>query len=200
MPITYNVFDQDLSESLYSWVNRLDSYLLAIGPIGLQDIALSRRLDMSTIRYELSLQYTTPGPAQFRAAQFTERTDADLDAAAAAFFATNPSARIHWIQDISQEKRRSTVQNAVLVIYVGSVMPNCGSDRSRPIIVQALAPILAGASGPAQIRGASGLVAGATLTVVNRSDFTWPTTGRGYAAARIGTCLWDGYALCCDRP
>ncbi len=197
MPITFTVFDQTLSEAVPVYVARLDAFLLALGPIGLQDVALSKRLHMGTIRYETTLQYTTPGPAQFRAACFEARADADVDALANAFFLANPSYRIHFVLDVSLERRRSVLQNSIMVLYVDSVIPNCGSDRSRPIVVEAVALIPPNATGPVVQVSASGVV-GSPFNVVNRTNIWWPIGRHGYAAARMGTCVWDGYAGCCD--
>jgi len=197
MAITYTVFDQELSEAVPTYVARLDALLLSLGPIGLQDVALSKRLRMNTIRYELTLQYSTPGPAQFRAVCFEAQADVDVDALANAFFAAHPTYRIHFLLDVSLERRRNALQNSIMAIYADSVIPNCGSDRSRPVVVQAVDPIAAGDTGLVAQVAASGVL-GIQFEVVNRSGFTWPSGGLGYASARMGTCVWDGYATCCD--
>jgi hypothetical protein len=84
-----------------------------------------------------------------------------------------------------------------MAIYSESPKPNCGYNRSRVIIVQATANIAAGATGPAQLVDAAGLVTGQTIQVVNRFDSQWDTGTRGYASLRNGTCVWDGFKTCC---
>jgi hypothetical protein len=120
-----------------------------------------------------------------------------VDALAAAFFAAHPTYRVHFCIDISLERRRSLLRNSVLALYVDSVMPNCGSDRSRPVVVEAVDTMVAGATGTVALVTASGLASN-QFEVTNRSGFTWHAGQRGYAAAAMGTCDWDGYGTCCD--
>jgi hypothetical protein len=196
MTTTYQLFTQDMNEATSAMVSRLDALLLALGPIGLQDTVLSRRLNLNTIRYELTLEYQTPGPAQFRAVYFTSLSGTSPDSQAAAFFAAHPSFRIHFVHDVSQERRRKLDVDSVMAIYADSLIPNCGQDRSRPVVVQAVGNIAAGASGNVTLVAASGLLPN-TFAAVNRMDFNWLAGQRGYASLRPGTCIWDAYPTCC---
>lgn len=193
---TFELFAQDLNEAVSGYVARLDARLQALGPIGLQDTVLTRRLDLNTIRYELTLSYQQPGTASMRAAFFAATTAQSVDAQVAAAFALLPSARIVFVHDVSQERRRKLDHDSVMVIYTETLVPNCGQDRSRPVIVEANALIAAGASGSCTLVTASGLTAD-VITVLNRSGAAWAAGKRGYAAARPGTCIWDGYPTCC---
>ncbi len=196
MTIVFRPFVQYLNEATSVMIARLDAELTAIGPVGMQDVLMTKRLTLNTVRWEFTLQYTTPGPAQFGATYFSALSGTSVDAQAAAFFALNPLRRVHFIQDMSQERRRKLDHDAVCCIYTTTLIPNCGQDRSRPIIVQALANIAAGATGNVQMVAASGLLSN-VIAVVNRGGFQWDSGERGYAAARPGTCVWDGYPTCC---
>lgn len=197
MSTIFDLFAQQLNEATQVFASRLDAYLQALGGIGLQDVPLNRRLDMNAIRYELTLQYASGGPQTFRAAYFsTVLSSVPVDTQFSTFFAGLPSSRAAFILDVSQERRRALDHDAVLVIYTSNLVPNCGQDRSRPVIVQALGNIAAGASGNVQLVSSTGLITG-TFAAVNRSGAVWAAGTRGYAAVRPGTCIWDGYPTCC---
>jgi len=196
---TFALISQDISQGVEPYVAAIDAALLALGAIGLQDLVLTRRQGKSAGRpkLDLSVAYVTPGPLTFRAAFFTGAYGQDPDTQAAVFFAASPLARVHLIRDVGDDRTGSLNDNAIMAVYSSSSLPNCGYDRSRPIIVQALADIAAGAVGAAQMVDAAGLVAGATIQVVNRFDSLWSSGTRGYATIRNGTCLWDGFKTCC---
>lgn len=196
MTIIFRPFVQDLDESTSGMVARLDAELSLIGAIGLQDVSMTKRLRLNTVRWEFTLQYTTPGPVQFGAAYFSSLAGSSVDSQVAAFFAAHPNYRIHFIQDVSQERRRKLDHDAICCIYATTLLPNCGQDRSRPIIVRPLGNIAAGASGNVQMVVASGQFA-TIFSVTNRAGFQWNAGIKGYAAARPGTCIWDGYPTCC---
>jgi len=189
---------QALSVSAESYVQQVDLALQALGPIGLQSLVVTRREgdNRRVPRLETTISYVTPGPVDFRAIAFSSTQGQDPDVIAAALFANNPSARVHFIRDVSSDHRGSLDNNIIMLIYAETVMPNCGYDRSKVVIVEALAPILAGASGNAEIVSASGL-AGQVISIVNRFDSTWNAGARGYATTRLGSCIWDGYKTCC---
>lgn len=189
-------FPQDLNEATGEYVDRLDAFLQSLGPAGLQDAVLTKRLDLNTIRFELTLTLQRPGPLTLRAEYFSSIGGSPPDTQLAAFFAARPNGRVVAIRDVSQERRRKLDQNAILVIWANSLLPNCGWDVSRPVIVEATALIGVGASGPARLVTTAGL-AGNAITVLNRSGAAWANGKRGYAALRPGTCLWDGYPTCC---
>lgn len=190
---------QQISEGIGSFVTAVDAALVAIGPIGLQDLVLSRRQGQSSGRpkLDITLSYTTPGPIAFRAAYFTGAYGQNPDTLAAAFFAGLPLARAHFIRDVGDDSRGALNADAIMVVYSASPLPNCGYDRSRVVIVETTANITAGASGPAQLVDAAGLVTGQVIQVVNRFDSQWNVGTRGYASLRNGTCLWDGFKTCC---
>lgn len=194
------LISQDLSQGIQPYVADVNAALQALGPVGIQDVIVTRREGMQRRVPKLSttVSYVSPGPLSFRAASFLGRSGADVDASAIAFFAANPTYRAHFIRDVGDDRRGSLVPNGIMVVYATQTLSNCGYNRSRIVVVQALAPIAAGASGSAQVVGVSGLLAGQTLTVVNRSDTSWSAGARGYASLRNGTCVWDGFKTCCD--
>jgi hypothetical protein len=196
MTTTYQLFTQNVNEATSAMVKRLDVLLQSLGPIGMQDTVLSRRLNLNTIRYELTLEYQTPGPAHFRAVYFTSLYGSNTDRQADHYFFKHPTYRVHFVHDVSQERRRKLDVDSVMAIYATSLIPNCGQDRSRPVVVQAVANIAAGASGNVTLVAASGLLTD-TFSAVNRMNFTWLAGQRGYASVRPGTCVWDAYPTCC---
>lgn len=197
--MAYALISQQVSEGIASFVAAVDAALLALGPIGLQDVLLTRRQGKTGGRPKLdvSLSYQASGPLTFRAAYFTGAYGQDVDTQAAAFFAGIPNARTHFIRDVGDDARGSLNDDAIMVVYSASPLPNCGYNRSRVVIVQATANIAAGATGPAQLVDAAGLVTGQTIQVINRFDSQWDVGTRGYASLRNGTCLWDGFKTCC---
>ena len=199
MTIAFALISQQVSDGVSTFVAAVDAALLALGAIGLQDAVLTRRQGKSGGRpkLDLSLSYAAAGPLIMRAAYFTAAYGQDPDAQAAAFFAGTPNARAHFIRDVGDDTRGSLNANAIMVIYSTSALPNCGYDRSRVVIVETLADIAAGDTGPAQLVSAAGLVTGETIQVVNRFDSQWDVGTRGYATLRNGTCVWDGFKTCC---
>lgn len=194
--ISYQVINQELNESTPDYVARIDAAFVAAGALGLQDVFITRRLDYNTVRFATTLALTDPGPAAVRVSYFTRTSAATVDAQIATFFAANPTYRVIFVRDVSQEIRRRLDHDAVMVFYITSLIPNCGQDRSRPVIVQALEEIAAGATGQVQLVSAAGLLPD-TFQVTNRSSSVWEVDTRGYAQVAPGTCLWDGYAGCC---
>lgn len=194
---SFQLFAQNLNESTAAYIARLDTYLQSLGAIGLQDVTLTKRLSLNAIRWEITLAYQTPGPLTFRAAYFSTLNGAGtVEAQAAAFFAANPTYRMHFIKDVSQERRRKLDHDAVLCIYTASVVPNCGFGHGRPVIVKATAAIGIGATGAARLVSSSGLLAD-SVNVVNRSGIAWAMNTMGYAVMRQASCVWDGYPTCC---
>lgn len=203
MTIGYALYTQQLNDSLPTYVASINTALTALGPIGVQDVLVTRLEDGpgKRGRLRITLSYSAPGTVLVGAAYFSSvlPTDpGDVDAQAATFFATNPLYRALVIRDIGNEHRGGLDANAILVLYATTPLSNCGQDRARPMIVQALAGIAAGATGPVQMVSANGLIAGATLMAVNRFDTTWAVGTRGYAMPRAGTCIVDGYKTCCN--
>lgn len=194
--IDYIVINQNLNESTADYVARVNTELLSAGPLGIQDVFLTRRLDYNTVRYALTLVVADPGPATFQAAFFERTPTQDVDAQADAFFAANPSYRAVFVRDVSQEIRRRLDRDAVMILYIDGVMPNCGSDRSRPVVVQALEDIAAGALGQVEIVSTLGLT-GQVIEARNRGGSVWPSGERGYAQVQPGSCSWDGFPICC---
>lgn len=197
MPLA--LVSQQISVGVSSFVTAVDAALVALGPIGLQDVVLTRRQGQSAGRPKLdvSLVYVTPGPLSFRAAYFTAAYGQDLDTQAATFFAGLPLARAHFIRDVGDDSRGALNADAIMVVYSLSPLPNCGYDKSRVVIVETLEDIAAGSSGDAQLVDANGLVTGQVIEVINRFDSQWDVGTRGYASLRNGTCLWDGFKTCC---
>lgn len=205
MPILFALFVQDVSQSLQSYVAAINTALVALGPIGLQDVVVTRLEDGPGRRGRLrtTISYTRSGTVNVGAAYFSANipTDpGDVDAQAAAFFATNFRARSLFIRDIGDNLRGGLDSNAIMVLYATNQLSNCGQNRARPMIVSALANIAAGASGYAQMVSATGPIPTVILNLVNRSSFTWPAGELGYAAPRVGSCIVDGYVTCCAGP
>lgn len=203
MPIGYALYTQQVSDSIQTYVAQINTALVAIGTMGIQDVLVTRLEDGPGKRGRLrtTISYSAPGTVLVGAAYFSSMipTDpGDVDAQAAAFFAANPLYRALFIRDVGNEHRGGLDSNAIMVIYASTPLSNCGQDRARPMVVQALANIAAGATGPVQMVSASGLITGATLMVVNRFDTTWTAGTRGYAMPRAGTCIVDGYKTCCN--
>lgn len=195
---TFTLISQQLSEGEEPFVAAVDAALVALGAIGLQDVIVTRREGINKRpRMDVTLSHVASGPLIFRAAYFTAAYGQDVDVQANAFFAARPNARVHFVRDVGNDHRSSLNSDAVMVIYSVSPLPNCGYNRSRVIIVEALANIAAGASGQAQLVSADGLVTGEVISVVNRFDSQWDIGTRGYATPRLGTCVWDGYKMCC---
>lgn len=199
MTIGYKLLTQGVSQAVQSFVSDVDIALVALGTIGMQDVILTRLEDLGKRpRLRLTLSYSTPGPLQMRAAYFGITSGPQApDVQSAAFFAATPLARAAFIRDVGNEMRGQLDSNAIMVIYGTTPLTNCGQGRARPMIVQALAPIAAGAAGSAQMVSSTGLVAGAVVSIVNRFDTTWATGARGYAIARAGSCIMDGFKTCC---
>jgi hypothetical protein len=193
------LISQDLSQGVLPYIDTIDQALMALGPIGIQDLVLTRRegFQRGAPKLDLTVSYVTPGPLMFRAIAFGGRSGDDVDALSAAFFAANPGFRAHFIRDVGDDRRGSLMPNVIMVVYSEVSLSNCGYNRARVIIVEALADIAAGASGPAQVVGASGVLPGQVISIVNRFDSTWATGARGYASPRNGSCTWDGYKTCC---
>jgi len=195
--IRYLVVNQELNQSTADYVADISTALQAAGAVGVQSVFITRRLDYQTVRFATTLSITDPGPAQVRAAYFSSLAGTPVDTQVDAFFAANPTYRAIFVRDVSQEIRRKLDHDAVMVIYIESLIPNCGQDRSRPVIVEALEAIAAGATGQVQLVGASGLEPD-VFTVTNRSAFTILETDRAYAQVAPGTCDWDAYGTCCN--
>lgn len=189
-------FPQELSEATSVYVDRLNVYLQSLGNISLRDVVLSRRNDPAKQRLELTLDIIDPGTAPFRASYFSSLAGSSVDAQVAAFFALN-EGRIHFIKDVSETSRRWLDQDAVLVIWSPSYLPNSGYDRGRPVLVRAAEQIAPGASGTVRIESASGALSD-PFQAINRSGLTWASGGHGYAQARPQTGTWDAYPSCCD--
>jgi hypothetical protein len=197
MTISYQLVNQNLNDAPTVFAAQVDTVLQGLGSIGLQDVFLTRREGLAQrLRLQMTLSYTTAGPLAVRATAFSG-VNGDVDTQAAAFLAANPTYRVLFIRDIGSSQRGALDDNVIMLIYATTVLSNCGQDRSRPVIVEALGNILAGASGSVQLVGAAGLVAGGVITAINRFDSTWATGKRGYAQVRPGSCLWDGYPTCC---
>jgi hypothetical protein len=197
--IAATIISQDLSQAVLPFVTSVDNALLALGPVGIQDLVLTRREGMQRRipRMDLTVSYVSPGPLTFRATAFAGRSGDDVDAQSASFFAANPTYRAHFIRDVGDDRRGSLQPNAIMVVYAEMGLSNCGYNRSRVVVVEPLANIAAGASGLAQVVGAAGPLPGEVITVVNRFDSTWVAGARGYASPRNGSCIWDGYKTCC---
>ncbi len=194
----YALIRQELSQSPAGFAADVNTWLTAAGPIGIQSAFLTRREAFGRRpRLDLTISYSTPGPLTLRAAAFGGGAATDPDALAAAFFAANPTYRVQFIRDIGDQRRGMLDSNLIMVIYGTTVLSNCGQDKQRTVIVEALAPIAAGASGSAQLVSEAGLVVGGVITVTNRFDTPWAAGTRGYASVRPGSCAWDGYPSCC---
>lgn len=186
---------QQLNESPSDLVSRVDTLLQGLGPIGLQTLLVTRRVDAPGPRFTISLVFTTPGPVSLRAAAFIGTPTSSATAQLNAFMAGLPAARAHFIRDISDQRRGSLSIDALMLIYAETTAPNCGYDRSSMIVVQATADIAAAASGPGVRITASG--AAEAVTMVNRSTITWSTGVFGYAFPRAGDCVYDAIPSCC---
>ncbi len=195
----FALISQGISEGIGGFVADVDAALVALGPIGVQDLVLTRRQGKSSGRpkLDLTLSYATPGPISLRAAYFTAAYGQDVDTQAAAFFAAIPTARVHFTRDVGDDTRGSLNADAIMVVYSESPLPNCAYNKSRVVIVETLENIAPGASGDAQLVDAAGLVVGEVIEVVNRFDSQWDIGTRGYASLRNGTCVWDGFKTCC---
>ena len=194
--IRYIPVNQQLNQSTQDYVDSVSDALIAAGAVGVQDVFVTRRLDYQTVRFATTLVITDPGPAQVRAAYFSTLAGSSVDTQVDAFFAANPTYRILFVRDVSQEIRRRLDRDAVMVFYIEGLIPNCGQDRSRPVIVQALGDIAAGATGQVQLAGAVG-VESDVFTVTNRSALLWSDGARGYAQVQPWSCMWVGYPTCC---
>jgi hypothetical protein len=194
----YALIRQELSQSPAGFAADVNAWLVAAGSIGIQSLFLTRREAFGRRpRMDLTISYSTPGPLAFRAAAFGGSAAVDPDALAAAFFVANPTYRVHFTRDIGDQRRGMLDSNLIMVVYATNVLSNCGQDRQRTVVVEALGLIAPGASGNAQLVSAAGLVAGGVITVTNRFDSPWASGTRGYAAVRPGSCEWDGYPSCC---
>jgi len=194
--ISILAINQELSQSTEAFVVAVNNALAAASPMGLQDVFLTRRLDLSNPRFNCTLSLASPGPVSMRAVYFTTLSGTPVDVQVAAFFAANPSYRILFTRDVSQEVRRSLDHDAVMVIYATTLLPNAGQDRSRPVIVQANALITPGSTGEVALVGASGVLS-PLIMARNRGGINWMAGVRGYAQVRPGTGVWDGYPSCC---
>jgi hypothetical protein len=191
------VINQELNESTADYVAKIDATLVFWGPLGIQDVFLTRRLDYNTVRYACTIVIAEPGPAVFRAAYFERTITQTVEAQVDAFFAANPTYRAVFVRDVSQEVRRRLDRDSVMILYIASLVPNCGQDRSRPVIVQAILDIAPGATGQVSLVTALGLAAD-VFEVTNRSGVLWEGGERGYAQVAPGTCAWVGFRTSCD--
>lgn len=205
MSIFYALYVQDVSQSLQSYVATINTALVALGAIGLQDVNVTRLEDGPGRRGRLrtTISYTRTGSVSVGAAYFSANIPTDpgyVDIQAATFFAANPLYRSLAVRDIGDNLRGGLDSNAIMVLYATTPISNCGHNRARTMIVASLAAIASGSSGPAQMVGAGGVINGAFLTILNRTSFTWPIGALGYAVPRVGSCIIDAYSTCCIGP
>lgn len=205
MAILYALFVQDVSQSLQSYVAAINTALMALGPIGLQDVTMTRLEDGPGKRGRLrtTVSYTQGGTVTIGAVYFSANIPTDpgnVDAQAAAFFASKFRARSLFIRDIGDNLRGGLDSNAIMVLYATTPISNCGQNRARPMIVSALADILSGSNGYVQLVDAYGPIPGVIMNVLNRTSYTWPAGELGYAAPRVGSCIIDAYTTCCAGP
>ncbi len=192
---TAHLIAQQLSESPAGLVGRIDAYLVAQGPIGLQQVLVTRRSDAPGPRFTVSLAFTVPGPLALRAACFTGTPAAPAATLATAFLAANPTFRGHFVRDLGDQRRGHLNIDVVMLVYAASSQTNCGYDRSKLIAVRATQLILTGATGTAVRISPSGDLE--AISVVNRSTQSWLNGAFGYAFPRAGDCTWDGVPTCC---
>lgn len=187
---------QELSESPTGLVGRIDDALVALGPIGLQSLLVTRKVDAPGPRFTITLVYVAPGPVQLRATAYigniqlgsaTDQMNADLTGV--------PNLRPHFIRDLSDQRRGSLSIDALMMIASVTSAPNCGYDKSQMIVVRSTENIAAGTSGAA-VR-VSGTGVKEAITVYNRSSIDWLNNVNGYAFPRAGDCLFDGIPSCC---
>lgn len=192
---TAELIAQHLTESPADLVARVDARLVALGPIGLQQLLVTRRSDAPGPLFTISLIYTAPGPASLRAASFIGTPTNPADAQANAFFLGSAATRGHFLRDIGDQRRGALGIDALMLIYASSSVPNCGYDKSRMVVVIATAIIPAGTSGTANtvMNG----VVGTAITIANRSTISWPIGVYGYAFPRAGDCTFDAIPTCC---
>lgn len=199
MTIGYAIITQDSTQSVQSWVAAVNANLAGLGPVGIQDVLVTRLEALGKRgRLRVTLTGAFNGALVLGAAYFGVTSGPTApDVQAAAFFAANPLYRALFIRDVGEEHRGGLDYNAIMVVYGTTPLSNCGQGKSRPMVVQALGNILAGATGSAQMVSATGLVTGSVISVVNRFDTTWLSGTRGYATPRAGSCVFDGFKTCC---
>lgn len=177
----------------------LNTFFTSQGPLDLKTIEFNRATSARTAPLSVDLTYADPGVMNYTATYLEGANAAALDAAVAAFFTTNPDARVWHLLDVSPERRRTLARDAVILITADDLGTPCGVGGQYSIFVAPILDILPGASGDAEILGAGGGT-GTTVTVRNNYDFTWAAGDRGSAVLDPLTCAWQGFPSCCSAP
>lgn len=194
---TAHLLSQNLAESPQGLASRIDTYLVSVGFIGLQEVLVTRRSDAPGPRFTVSLVFTTSGPLAMRATCFVGTLTSPAATQATAFLAANPTYRGHFVRDLGDQRRGKLNTDVVMLVYAATSQTNCGYDRSKLIVVKSSQAILSGATGAA-VRVVPGSTK-ETITVVNRSTQTWVNGGFGYAFPKAGDCTWEGVPTCCPE-
>ncbi len=192
---TAQLIAQELNQSPADLVAAVDAALVAASSMGLQTCLVTRRSYAPGPRFTVTLVYTVPAQLVLRAASFIGTPTSSAESLANAFLAAHPTYRGHFLRDIGDQRRGHLGIDALMLIYATSSKPNCGYDRSRMIVVQALGNILPGASGAALIMSATGSTN--LVTVTNQSVNTFAFHTFGYAFPRAGDCTYDVVPTCC---
>lgn len=183
---------QNESEGNLPYGARIDAVLQSLGPIGITSLLLQHRADG---RSALTVLFSTGGQLAARAATFEGTVTLTATAQANAFLAANPTYLPLFIRDIGSQLTRSLSRDVILLIYSTLGMPNCGQGLGTLAVVRSLALIAPGATGNVTQVTPTGL--SGTYAVVNRSTAAWAAGVDGYAQARVGSCVLDGYPQSC---
>jgi hypothetical protein len=133
MTIGYGLITQDSTESIQKWVGAVSGYLAGLGPIGLQDVILTRLEALGKRgRMRVTLVTESSGPLVVGAAYFgVTAGPTSPDVQSAAFFTANPLYRALFIRDVGEEHRGGLDSNATMVIYATTPLSNCGQGQYR---------------------------------------------------------------------
>lgn len=180
------------SESPVPYGARIDATLQALGSIGLNSFLFQHRANGTGA---LTILYSTSGQVAARAATFEGTATSPASTQATAFLAANPTFQPLFVRDIGSQLTRSLSRDIVLLVYSTNSMPNCGQGLGSLAVVRSLAAIAPGATGNVTQVTSSGLLG--TYAAVNRSTAAWAAGVDGYAQARAGSCILDGYPQAC---
>jgi len=183
---------QDQAEGNLPYGARINAALIALGPIGISGFVFQHR---SQGVGALSLSYSASGQTAARAAAFEGSAASSASAQATAFLAANPTYIPLLVRDIGNQRERSLSRDVILLVYSIAGMPNCGQGLGSLAVVRSLAIIAPGATGNVTQVTAAGL--SGTYAVVNRSTASWALGVDGYAQARAGSCILDGFPQAC---
>lgn len=187
-----------LGTSPLGLAGQLNTFFGLNNPCSLIAVEYLRRRESTKPLAEIEITIDA-GTGNYQAQVFYTDDTMTADQKTNAWFALNPAFRPFRILDISQELRRSLLQDAVVIIGSTDYSMDLGQGSRRLLLVAADNDIAAGASGTASVQGAAGDI-GRDITVVNRTNFLWAAGSPGWAVTNPvdrGAGGWDGFPSCC---